>query len=248
MIVLRSAEEIGHIRNAGRIVAFTLSELKKSIRSGVMTEDLDELARKVILAKGAYPAFKGYKGYPGNVCISINEVVVHGIPSSRALQDGDIVSIDVGVKCRDYFADAAITVPVGSCSRDADRLIETTKESLRKGIDQAVPGNRLSDISHAVQTHVEAGGFSVVRAFVGHGIGTKIHEPPEIPNFGPPKRGPRLEAGMVLAIEPMVNAGTHEIEILDDGWTAVTKDRKLSAHFEHTVVVTEGHAEILTIL
>ena len=246
MIVLRSDEEISAIRKAGRIVASAIEKLKRSAKEGVTTKELDAIAREEILKTGGYPAFKDYKGYPGNICASLNEAVVHGIPSERRLRSGDILSLDVGVKLRDYFADAAVTVAIGRISDQAKRLIDVTRGALDAGIAAAQQGRRLSDISHAIQEYAESNKFSVVRLFVGHGIGMSIHEEPEVPNFGIPDRGPRLESGMVLAIEPMVNAGTHEIEILDDGWTAVTKDRKLSAHFEHTIAIRPGGAEILT--
>lgn len=248
MIVLRSNEEINEIRNAGKIVALALAKVKKYSKPGVTTEELDKIALDEILKHKAQAAFKNYKGYPGNICTSINESVVHGIPSEKKLKSGDILSIDIGVKFNNFYADAAITVGIGRISDTAAQLMKVTEESLYRGIENARPGKRLSDISANVQSHVEANGFSVVRAFVGHGIGEKIHEEPEIPNFGAPNKGPRLESGMVLAIEPMVNEGTFEVEILDDGWTVVTKDRKLSAHFEHTIVVREGKAEILTAL
>lgn len=246
MIVIRSGAEIASIRHAGRILAETLAELVRNIGPGVVTMDLDKLARSEILKRKGYPAFKGYRGYPANICVSVNEVVVHGIPSKRKLCDGDIVALDIGVRFRDYYADAAITVGVGRIDTEARRLIETAEESLRIGIRSARAGNRLHDVSNSIQACVESEGFSVVRAFVGHGIGTKIHEDPEIPNFGKAGTGPRLESGMVLAIEPMINAGTYDVEVLEDGWTAVTKDRRLSAHFEHTVAVTDAGAEILT--
>jgi len=246
MITLRSDGEIETIRKAGAIVAATLEKLRKSARAGVRTEELDSIARDEILRLDGYPAFKGYKGFPGNICASINEVVVHGIPSERKLREGDIVALDAGVRFRDYYADAAVTVGVGRISDTAARLIEVTRKALDIAIDNCEPGRRLSDVSAKIQECAEAAGFSVVRAFVGHGIGAKIHEEPEIPNYGAPGTGPRLEPGMVLAIEPMVNAGTFEVEILDDGWTAVTKDRRLSAHFEHTVVITDDGVEVLT--
>lgn len=247
MIVLRSDEEISAIRKAGQVVASAIEKLKSSAKEGITTRELDEIAREEILRMGGYPAFKDYKGYPGNICTSLNEAVVHGIPSERRLRRGDILSLDVGVKFRGYFADAAVTVAIGSISDQAGKLIEVTGKALDAGIAAARHGRRLSDISHAIQECAESNKFSVVRLFVGHGIGTAIHEEPEIPNFGGPDRGPRLESGMVLAIEPMVNAGTYEVEILDDGWTAVTKDRKLSAHFEHTIAIRPGGPEILTV-
>ncbi|MFA6078993.1 MAG: type I methionyl aminopeptidase [Candidatus Omnitrophota bacterium] len=246
MIVLRSEEEIVRIKEAGKIVAETLDTLKRSAKPGMRTDELDKIARDAIIKRGGIPAFKNYKGFPANICTSINETVVHGIPSARRLEEGDIISIDAGVKYKDYFADAAITVPVGKIAESAGRLIRITEESLAKGIEYAKPGNRLSDISSRIQEYVESNGYSVVRAFVGHGIGTKMHEEPEIPNYGRPGRGPRLEKGMVLAIEPMVNTGTYDVEILEDGWTVVTKDRGLSAHFEHTIAIRDEGAQILT--
>ncbi len=246
MIVLHSDEEIASIRRAGQILSATLAKLKKYVKPGVTTKELDAIARDEILARNGYPAFKGYKGFPGNICTSLNEVVVHGIPSERKLKEGDIISIDVGVKFRDYFADAAVTLGIGSLNEEAKSLIKVTEKSLYIGIENAKVGNRVSDISCKIQEFVESKGFSVVRAFVGHGIGLKLHEEPEIPNFGKPGTGPRLEPGMVFAIEPMINAGTYEVEILEDGWTAVTKDRHLSAHFEHTILVRDDGAEILT--
>lgn len=249
MIVLRSEAEIAEIRKAGSIVALVLEKLKGRAKAGISTAELDRIAAEEIRKAGGKPAFKNYKGFPANICASINEVVVHGIPSAAArLDDGDIISVDVGVKYNDHYADAAITVPVGRVSEEARKLLKVTEEALLKGIDKARPGNRLSDISHSVQQYVESNGFSVVRAFVGHGIGTKIHEEPEIPNYGSPNRGPRLEPGMVLAIEPMVNAGTFDVEVLEDGWTVVTRDRALSAHFEHTIAITENGPEILTVV
>ncbi|MDP3791084.1 MAG: type I methionyl aminopeptidase [Candidatus Omnitrophota bacterium] len=246
MIILRSAEEVGQIRKAGSIVAATLERLKKDAKAGVATEELDRIAVEEIAKRGGHAAFKNYKGYPANICTSINEAVVHGIPSDRRLADGDILSIDIGVRYGNFFADAAITVGIGSISDTAKKLISVTQEALYQGIKNARTGKRLSDISASVQSYVESNGFSVVRAFVGHGIGEKIHEEPEIPNYGAPNKGVRLEPGMILAIEPMVNAGTFEVEVLDDGWTAVTLDRSLSAHFEHTIAVRNGEAQILT--
>ncbi len=246
MIVLRSEDEIETIQKAGSIVASTLEKLARYAKAGTRTIELDKIARDEILKRNGYPAFKNYKGFPGNICTSINEVVVHGIPSDRSLRDGDIISIDVGVKFKDYFADGAITLGIGDISDNAKKLIDITKKALYAGIDNARPGNRLSDISACIQEVAESNGFSVVRSFVGHGIGMKIHEEPEVPNFGRPGRGPVLEQGMVLALEPMINIGTFEVEILDDGWAAVTKDRKLSAHFEHTIAIGNTKASILT--
>ena len=219
MIVLRSDEEIDQIKKAGSIVAHVLAKLKKYAKAGVTTKELDRLAEDEILKHGGNAAFKDYKGYPSTICASINEAVVHGIPSDRRLADGDILSIDVGARYGNFFSDAAITVGIGNISDAAKKLIKVTEEALYLGIENARPGKRLSDISASIQSHVESNGFSVVRAFVGHGIGEKIHEEPEIPNFGSPNKGPRLESGMILAIEPMVNAGTFEVEVLDDGWT-----------------------------
>ncbi|MFA6142426.1 MAG: type I methionyl aminopeptidase [Candidatus Omnitrophota bacterium] len=246
MIAIRSEEEIALIKKAGRILAQTLRVLEKHTRPGVETSELDAIARDEILKRNGYPAFKGYRGFPGNICVSINETVVHGIPSDRKLRDGDIVSLDVGVRFRDYYADAATTIGVGKISQAAQDLMDVTKKALYIGIANAVSGSRISDISCSVQQYVESNGFSVVRALVGHGIGRSVHEEPEVPNFGKPGTGPKLETGMVIAIEPMVNAGTFDVEVLDDGWAIVTKDRRLSAHFEHTVVIREKKAEILT--
>lgn len=247
MIVIRSAEELSILREANRIVARILGELAEIIEPGVSTEALDDKAERMIREAGGKPAFKGYRGYPKAICASINEQVVHGIPAPDVvLKENDIISIDVGITYKGYVGDTAATYPVGEISDEKQRLIRVTRESLHEGIKQARAGMRLSDISHAVQSHVEKGGFSVVRDFVGHGIGQKMHEEPQIPNFGKPNMGPRLEPGMVLAIEPMVNAGAYDVVVLEDRWTAVTKDGKPSAHFEHSIVVTEGEAEILS--
>ncbi len=248
MIVLKSNDEIEKIRRSCRVVAEILGRLKDQMVPGISTWDLDVMSEQWAAEAGARPAFKGYNGFPKALCTSVNEQVVHGIPSKRMrLKEGDIVSIDFGVVIDGFFGDAAITVEVGKVSDEAQRLCRATRESLMKGIEQAVVGNRLSDISHAVQAHVEARGFSVVREFVGHGIGRKLHESPQIPNYGPPGRGVKLQAGMVLAIEPMINAGQPEIEILDDKWTAVTRDGKLSAHFEHTIAITGNGPDILSV-
>ena len=246
MIELKCASQVDLMREAGRIVAEILRLLGEAARPGVTTLELDTLAKETIEKRGAAAAFKGYRGFPGHICASINEEVVHGIPSRRKLKSGDIVGLDVGVSVEGYYADAAITTAVDGVSPQAADLIRVTEEALAQGIRQARSGHRLSDISHAVQKTVESHGYSVVRDFVGHGIGTQLHEPPQVPNYGSPGYGPTLKPGMVLAIEPMVNFGASAVEILEDGWTAVTKDRKLSAHFEHTVAVTESEPEILT--
>jgi methionyl aminopeptidase len=235
------------MREAGRLVGEVLTELTGMVAPGVTTADLDAAAEKRILAAGAVPAFKGYHGYPATICASVNEEVIHGIPSGRrVLKAGDIISIDVGASLDGYFGDSAVTLAVGAVTQEAATLLRATEESLYKAIERARPGNRISDIGHAVQQHVEAFGFSVVREFVGHGIGQKMHEEPQVPNYGEPGRGPRLAEGMVLAIEPMVNAGKPAVKVLADGWTAVTRDGSVSAHFEHTVAVTAGEPWILT--
>lgn len=246
MIILKSRHEIEKMKISNRIVVEVLEEIKKKIRVGVTTIELDRLAESVILKKGGTPAFKGYRGYPNSLCISINEQVVHGIPSNRRLKDGDLVSIDLGVYHDGYYGDAAITVGAGEITLEAKRLLDATQKALYIGIEKARAGNHLSDISNAVQMYVEGEGFSVVRAFVGHGIGTSLHEEPQVPNFGEAGKGPLLKSGMVLAIEPMVNAGVSDVEVLEDDWTVVTADGSLSAHFEHTVAVTDNGVEILT--
>ncbi|HXG87909.1 MAG TPA: type I methionyl aminopeptidase [Vicinamibacterales bacterium] len=246
MIVCRSAAELERLARVNELVARVLAELKAAVRPGVTTADLDALAEQRLREAGAEPAFKGYHGYPATICASVNEQVVHGIPSTRPLADGDIVSVDMGAKLEGFYGDSAVTVPVGEVDADAARLLKVTEAALYKAIEAVKPGARVSDIGAAVQAHVEAHGFSVVREFVGHGIGTKLHEEPQIPNYGVAGRGPRLSEGMVLAIEPMVNFGKAAVKVLGDGWTAVTKDGSLSAHFEHTVVVTSDGARILT--
>jgi methionyl aminopeptidase len=247
VIVCRSKAELERMREAGRLVGEVLTALSAKVVPGVSTADLDALAEKMIAAAGATPAFKGYHGYPASICASINDEVIHGIPSGRRLlQHGDIISIDVGASLDGYFGDSAITLPVGQVSEDAATLLRVTEEALYKAIERVRPGGRVSDIGHVVQHHVESYGFSVVREFVGHGIGQKMHEEPQVPNYGDPGRGPRLTEGMVLAIEPMVNAGKAAVKVLGDGWTAVTRDNSLSAHFEHTVAVTAGEPWILT--
>jgi methionyl aminopeptidase len=247
MIICRSAAELERMKAAGQLVGEVLSALSAMVAPGVTTADLDATAEKLIRARGAVPAFKGYHGYPATICASVNDEVIHGIPSGkRPLEEGDIISVDVGAQLDGYFGDSAVTLPVGRVSEEAAQLLRVTEESLYKAIAVVKPGARVSDIGHAVQKHVEAFGFSVVREFVGHGIGQKMHEDPQVPNYGEPGRGPRLSEGMVLAIEPMVNAGKPAVKVLSDGWTAVTRDRSLSAHFEHTVAVTADGAWILT--
>ena len=246
MIEIKTPSQLQIMREAGRVVKEVLNLLHDSVQPGVTTLELDELARVTFSRLGSRSAFKGYRGYPAHICTSVNEEVVHGIPSHRRLRPGDIVGIDVGSIVDGYYADAAITVPVGQITAEVHSLIEVTERSLMSGIQKARAGNRLSDISNAVQTLVEAHGYSVVREFVGHGIGTQLHEPPQIPNYGTAGYGPVLKAGMVLAIEPMVNMGHPEVRLLPDDWTAVTQDNSWSAHFEHTVAVTEDEPEILT--
>ena len=246
-IIIKTADEILLMREANQIVAETLSMLQTIIEAGITTWDLDRVAEDKCLKMKAIPAFKGYRGFPGSLCVSINEEVVHGIPSrKRKLKKGDIVSIDFGVLFRGFFGDSAVTLPVGGVKEDMARLLVVTKESLEKGIAQAVVGNRVADISKAIQAHVEENGFSVVKQFVGHGIGSSLHEAPEIPNFYQGERTSRLLPGMVLAIEPMVNMGTHKVKVLRDGWTVITNDKKPSAHFEHSVAITEMGPMVLS--
>jgi methionyl aminopeptidase len=251
MIVLKNAEEIAVMRTASRIVAEVLAEVAAAVHPGVTTGELDELAEKLTLAKGALPAFKGYRphdiAYPKSLCVSVNNEIVHGIPSGRRLKSGDIVGLDFGVVYQGFYGDSARTVPVGKISEPAERLLRVTRESLYAGIAQARAGNRISDIARAVQATAEAAGYSVVEDFAGHGIGRRLHEEPQVPNyFRPGMPNPRLREGMALAIEPMVNEGTHELDILKDGWTAVTADGRLSAHFEHSIIITANGPEILS--
>ena len=246
MIILKSPQEIEIMARAGEIVADVLKSLRGMIAAGATTKELDHFADERIRAFGGKSAFKGYRGYPSSICTSVNEVVVHGIPSSRRLKEGDIISIDIGVNYEGFFGDAAYTFPVGNVDPDTSKLLRVTEEALFLGIGMAIEGNRLYDVSHAIQEHVEKNGFSVVRTFVGHGIGRQLHEEPQVPNFGVAGQGPRLRQGMTLAIEPMVNVGTFDVKVLEDGWTAVTQDGKRSAHFEHTVVVMPNAARILT--
>jgi methionyl aminopeptidase len=248
LIVLKSAKELEKMRVAGQMVAEILAILKERIVPGITTIELDRLAEKECRKRKAIPAFKGYGGFPYAVCSSPNEKVVHGFPDDRPLQDGEILSIDFGVVYDGFHGDSAFTAPVGEISKDARHLMKITEESLNKAIEASVVGGRLSDISYAVQSHVEKEGFSVVREFVGHGIGSKLHEAPQVPNYGPKGQGPRLKAGMTLAIEPMINAGKPGVKVLEDGWTAVTIDGELSCHFEHTIAITENGPEILTAL
>jgi methionyl aminopeptidase len=248
MITIKSTRELQLMRHAGRVAAEALRVVGAAVCPGITTLELDRIAERHIRKAGCLPAFKGYHDFPATVCASVNEEVVHGIPSLRRLCNGDLVSIDVGTVFQGYYGDAAATFPVGEVAPEALRLIEVTRESLQRGILQAVEGRHLSDISHAIQLYVEKNGFSVVRNYVGHGIGNRMHEEPQVPNFGSPGHGPLMMAGMVLAIEPMVNAGTWQVETLADNWTVVTLDRKWSAHFEHTVAVGREFPEVLTML
>jgi len=247
VIELKSAREIGLMRRGGHILSDVRDRLRTTVKPGVSTLEIDLDIEEFIRARGALPAFKGYRGFPATVCISINDEVVHGIPSAqRHVKEGDIVGLDLGCIVEGYYADCAFTLAVGEVPPRVQELLDVTRESLERGITECRPGRRLSDVSHAIQSHVERHGFSVVRAFVGHGIGRALHEEPQVPNFGDPGRGPQLRPGMVLAIEPMVTMGSWEVRILDDGWTAVTKDGSLAAHFEHTIAVTDGGPEVLT--
>lgn len=242
MIILKTPAEIEVMAAASRVVAEALEIVKEAVRSGVSTDELDLIAESEIRARGAIPAFKGYRNYPKTLCASINEQVVHGIPSKRKLKDGDIIGLDLGAIVGGFYGDSAVTVAVGRIAQETEKLVQVTREALYLGIRQAVVGNRLTDISHAVQAHVEAAGFSVVTEFVGHGIGRQLHEEPQVPNYGKSGQGPRLQSGMVLAIEPMVNMGRGAVRVLDDRWTAVTVDGSLSAHFEHTIAIQPAGA------
>lgn len=248
MIILKSKSEIEYLREAGRIVAYAHKILRENIKPGITTLELDKLAEDAIRECGAMPAFKGYGGFPGTICASINEEVVHGIPSERVLNEGDIISVDIGANKDGYFGDSAKTFAVGNVSDEAIKLIDVTKQSFYEGLKFCRVGYRLSDVSHAIQTYAEDHGFSVVRDYVGHGVGTQLHEDPQIPNYGPPGKGPRLTPGMVLAIEPMINAGGYQVKVLDDDWTVVTTDTSLSAHYEHTIAITDEDPIILTAL
>ncbi len=247
MITLRSAAEIERLAKVNALVARVLSELMATVEPGVTTRDLDRLAERLLSDAGAQPAFKGYHGFPATICASVNEQVIHGIPGDRVLREGDIISIDMGAKMDGFYGDSAVTVGVGTIKPEAERLLLVTRTALDKAVAVVRPGARVHDIGATVQQYVEAHGYSVVREFVGHGIGTSLHEEPQIPNYGIAGRGARLAEGMVLAIEPMVNAGKASVKVLGDGWTAVTKDGSLSAHFEHTVVVTDTGVRILTL-
>lgn len=246
MIILKSAEEIEKMRKSGQIAAQISQKLTEKVKPGVTTKELDRVASTLIKMHKARPAFLGFRGFPASICTSVNDQIVHGIPGSYRLREGDIISLDFGVVHQGYYSDMAITLPVGSISEDAQRLIEVTRSALVSGISQMVPGNRLYDISSAIQECAESNGFSVVRDLVGHGIGQEMHEEPQIPNFGKKSTGPYLKAGMVFALEPMVNMGRYEIKTLDDHWTVVTADGSLSCHFEHTVAITDNGPEILT--
>ena len=246
MIILKSRREIEKMKKSNALVAAILEELRKKIKPGVKTIELDRLSEEMALKKGARPAFKGYRGYPYSLCTSVNSEVVHGMPSERELKEGDIISLDFGILHGGYYGDAAVTVPVGQVTPAAKRLLAVTEEALYRGIAEARAGNRIGDISAAIQGHAEAAGFSVVRDLVGHGIGRSLHEDPQVPNYGTSGRGIELKAGMVFAIEPMVNEGTYRVDVLRDGWTVVTADGKLSAHFEHSVAITENGPVILS--
>jgi len=246
MIICKSKREIESLLKAGSIAAQAQELMAEIIAPGISTREIDRIAEEFIVKKGARPAFKGYRGFPASVCTSVNNEVVHGIPGDRVLKTGDIISLDVGTIIDGFYGDCARTVPVGEISQEASNLIEVTRKSLEEGIGKAREGGRLTDISHAIQSHVEENGFSVVRDYVGHGIGRSMHEAPQIPNFGPPNRGPRLKRGMTLAIEPMVNFGGYEVKTLKDGWTVVTSDGSLSAHFEDSIVINGETAQILT--
>ena len=247
MIAIKNGQELACMRQACKITAAARALAGEMVKPGVKTKDIDKAVRDYIVSQGAKPSFLGYHGFPGSTCISVNNTVIHGIPGNYVLQDGDIVSVDVGAYYKGFHGDCAATYPCGTVSAEAQRLIDVTKQSFFEGIRFAKRGHRVSDISHAIQTYVESNGFSVVRSFVGHGVGAQLHEEPEVPNFGAPGRGPRLVPGMTLAIEPMVNEGVYDVRILKDRWTTVTTDGKLSAHYENTVLITDGEPEILTV-
>ena len=247
MIAIKNGQELQYMRQACKITAAARALAGEMVRPGVTTKQIDKAVHDFIVSQGAKPSFLGYGGFPGSTCISVNSTVIHGIPGGYTLQEGDIVSVDVGAYYKGFHGDCAATYPCGTISADAQKLIDVTKQSFYEGLRFVKKGNRVSDISHAIQTYVESNGFSVVRSFVGHGVGAQLHEEPEVPNYGAPGRGPRLIPGMTLAIEPMVNEGTYEVKILKDKWTTVTADGKLSAHYENTVLITDGEPEILTV-
>ncbi len=249
MITRKSSREVDLMTTAGQIVAKAHQAVKATVKPGISTQEIDAIVDKVVRDAGATPSFKGYGGFPGSACTSINEEVVHGIPAKeRILKDGDIFKVDIGANYKGYHGDSAWTYAVGNISDDARRLMDVTEQSLYEGLKLAKSGNHLSDISHAIQTYAEAQGYSVVREFVGHGIGQNLHESPQIPNYGPPGKGPKLKPGMTLAIEPMINIGTKDVKVLEDGWTAIVSDKSLSAHYEHTVLITEAEPVLLTAL
>ena len=247
MIAIKNERELSLMRQACKITAAARALAGEMVRPGVSTKEINDAVHEFIVAQGAKPSFLGYHGYPASICISVNDTVIHGIPGGYVLQDGDIVSIDVGAYYQGFHGDCAATFPCGAISTQAQKLIDVTKQSFYEGLRFATRGHRVSDISHAIQTYVESNGFSVVRSFVGHGVGAQLHEEPEVPNFGSAGRGPRLIRGMTLAIEPMVNQGVYDVKVLKDGWTTVTADGKLSAHYENTVLITDGEPEILTV-
>ena len=248
MVIRKSRSEIDKMRRAGQVVAETLRDLRRMVEPGVSTLDLDAYAEKRIRSAGAIPTFKGYHGYPSSICASVNDEVVHGIPSGRVLKDGDLIKIDCGATLDGYVGDAAISVPVGKVSEEVEKLAEATRESLFRAVEKMVPGNRLYDVSHAVQEYVEALGYSVVREYCGHGIGQRMHEDPQVPNYGRPGTGPALKEGWVLAIEPMVNLGGHQVKVDADGWTVRTRDGSFSSHYEHTIAITDDGPVVLTAL
>jgi methionyl aminopeptidase len=248
MVIRKSRTEIDKMRRAGQIVAQTLSDLRRMVEPGVSTLDLDAYAEKKIRSAGALPTFKGYHGYPSSICASVNDEVVHGIPSGRVLKEGDLIKLDCGATLDGYVGDAAISVPVGKVSEEVEKLADATRESLFRAVEKMVPGNRLYDVSHAVQEYVEALGYSVVREYCGHGIGQRMHEDPQVPNYGRPGTGPSLKEGWVLAIEPMVNLGGHHVKVDADGWTVRTRDGSISSHYEHTIAITEDGPVVLTAL
>lgn len=248
MVIIKSEQEIEKMKRACRAVMMILEDLRSMVIPGLSIRELESHAEKMAARSGGVPAFKGYHGYPSSICVSVNDVVIHGIPNTKEIRQGDLVGIDFGMLLDGYFGDAAITVPVGKISEEAGKLVKITKEALYRGIEKAIPGNRVGDISHAIQEHVEANGFSVIREFTGHGIGRALHEEPSIPNYGKQGTGLPIEEGMTFALEPMVATGSFEVEVQADGWTVVTKDGGISAHFEHTIAIRQKGAEILTVI